>query len=295
MTTKKLNTLKFIERAKEIHNSFYDYSKSIYINSRTNIIVTCPTHGDFSIRPDTHLLKKPRGCSKCGNNMISKDDFIKLGNKIHNNKYDYSKSEYKKKRSKITIICPKHGEFEQTPAKHLNGQGCPFCNRSEICGSKKMTTEQFIKQAKKIHGDRYDYSNTEYLGSRNKLEIICPKHGVFMVVGYSHLSGCGCAKCGFNTSLAGDRWIKSFNNPNIQTEVTLWINNKRYKVDGIDYTTNTIYEYFGSFWHGNPDRKDIQGLHPRLKIPFSELYEETLNRVKHMEENGYKVIYKWGR
>ena len=75
----------------------------------------------------------------------------------------------------------------------------------------------------------------------------------------------------------------------------MFIGDQRFKVDGFDPTTNTIYEYFGSFWHGHPDRKDLIGLHPFYKIPYTELYQKTLNRIKHFEDNNYTVVYKWGR
>jgi len=295
MSTKKLNTKIFIERAAEINNNYYNYDKTIYINSRTHLIVTCTKHGDFSIRPDTHLCKKPRGCKLCSNNVIDKIEFIEKSNKIHNNKYDYTLSDYKGKKKKVKIICPKHGVFEQMSEKHLSAQGCPFCNRSEICGSKKMTTKQFIKNANKTHKNRYDYSKSNYVGSRKKIEVICKKHGSFMVGAHSHLKDSGCPKCGFNTSLAGDKWIESFNNDNIITEEVINISGKRFKVDGIDYKTNTVYEYFGSFWHGHPNRKDLKGNHPFLKIPYTELYQKTLDRVQYMKDNGFNVIYKWGR
>jgi len=293
-STKKLNTEKFIIRAKKIHKDFYVYDKTIYKDGRTKVVITCPKHGDFILRPDLHLMNKPRGCQMCGNGMITQEEFINSANKIHKNKYSYSFVFYKNKKEKIIITCPKHGNFKQSPQKHLSGQGCPFCGRSEFCGSNKMTTELFIKAANKKHKNRYIYTSSKFIKSHEKLKVICKKHGVFEISPTSHLSGCGCNKCGFNTSLAGDKWIESFKNPNIIPEKTIKINGKRFKIDGIDFTTKTIYEYFGSFWHGNPERKDLIGLHPILKVPYSELYKKTIDRIRYMEENGFKVVYQWG-
>ena len=117
--------------------------------------------------------------------------FIEDAKKIHGNKYDYSKVEYKGSKVKVCIICPTHGEFWQKPNSHLNGCGCPNCLKT-----KKMTTESFIRKAKQIHGDKYDYSKVEYKNARTKVCIICPKHGEFWQIPCDHInSKCGCPSC----------------------------------------------------------------------------------------------------
>ena len=291
----KLTLDRFIRKCNFIYNDYYTYDKTVYTNQRAKVIVTCPKHGDFIVAASAHLGN--RGCKLCGNNMLTQDEFIEQANKKHNNKYTYDNIEYVNKKTKISITCLNHGDFLQTPQKHLSGQGCPFCGRSEISGTKKITREQFIVESNKKHNNRYDYSLVEELTSiNNKVKIICKKHGVFEQNAYSHMRDkCGCPNCGFNTSLSGDEFIKSFNNENIIKEKILFIDGKRFKVDGYDLTTKTIYEYFGSFWHGHPDRKDLIGLHPYSKIPYTELYQKTLDRIKCFENNGYKVVYEWGR
>ena len=122
-------------------------------------------------------------------------EFIKKAKAVHGDKYDYSKVEYKTNRIEICIICPKHGEFWQTPANHLRGRGCKKCAFEKISKIKTKTTEQFIKDARKIHGDRYDYSKVEYKNNETKVCIICPIHGEFWQNPNSHLSGCKCPKC----------------------------------------------------------------------------------------------------
>jgi len=108
----------------------------------------------------------------------------------HNNKYDYSLVEYINSQTKIKIICPEHGIFEQTPAKHLFGQGCSKCSNNF-----KKSTLDFIEKAKEIHADKYDYSLVDYMGARNKVKIICTEHGVFEQRAYNHLKGHKCNKC----------------------------------------------------------------------------------------------------
>ena len=93
---------------------------------------------------------------------VTTDSFIESAKMIHGNKYDYSKVNYVSAQTKICIICPEHGEFWQTPNSHLNGKGCPMCSRN-----KKMDTNEFIRRAKEINGDKYDYSKVEY---KNVLE-----------------------------------------------------------------------------------------------------------------------------
>lgn len=123
----------------------------------------------------------------------TKEIFIEKANKIHNGKYDYSKVDYKSSKDKVIITCPIHGDFEQEAASHLQGHGCPKCANND-----KMTTEEFIKKAKEIHGDKYDYSKVVYVNNSTKVKLICPKHGEFLITPNNHLTlGRGCRKCGF--------------------------------------------------------------------------------------------------
>jgi very-short-patch-repair endonuclease/transposase-like protein len=128
----QLNTDSFIEKAKLIHNDKYDYSKVNYINTDTQIIIICKEHGEFTQIPDFHINRKC-GCPKCSNNVkLDVSEFIKKAEKIHNNKYDYSKVEYSNNKNHVIIICKKHGEFTQIPYVHLSSHGCPSCiNKTE--------------------------------------------------------------------------------------------------------------------------------------------------------------------
>jgi very-short-patch-repair endonuclease len=128
----KLDTHSFIEKAKGIHNDKYDYSKVNYINADTQITIICKEHGEFTQIPDFHINRKC-GCPKCSNNVkLDLSEFIEKSNKIHCNKYDYSKVEYNNNRNHIIIICKKHGEFSQIPFLHLLKHGCPNCiNKTE--------------------------------------------------------------------------------------------------------------------------------------------------------------------
>ena len=180
----------FITKSNKIHNFKYDYSYVQFEKKSDKIKIVCPKHGEFITTPSIHL--KGCECPKCaGNKKKNINDFITKSNKIHNFKYDYSKVKYQNNNTKVCVICPEHGEFWQIPYLHMKGSGCPCCAKNH-----KLNREDFIEKAKKIHGDKYDYSKVVYVGSKNKVCIICPEHGEFWQTPNAHLSGQGCLYCG---------------------------------------------------------------------------------------------------
>lgn len=139
-------------------------------------------------------------------------DFVAKANELHGNKYDYSKVVYVNSRTKVSIICPIHGTFEQLPSSHLSGNGCPKCariytdeHRQHLAESSRksrgMTTEEWIARARQVHGDKYDYSQTIYINQRTNVNIICPVHGLFSQKADSHIRGFGCKLCGYETEV----------------------------------------------------------------------------------------------
>ena len=125
----------------------------------------------------------------------TKEQFIADAIKVHGNKYDYSKVEYKGCRVEVEIICPNHGSFWQKPINHLKGRGCIKCHNEEYSKRLRRTTDEFVAQARIVHGDKYNYDKTEYVNKRTKVCITCPKHGDFWQNAQSHLNGCGCKEC----------------------------------------------------------------------------------------------------
>jgi len=114
------------------------------------------------------------------------------------------------KRTKVLIICPKHGEFTQRPDNHKRGGGCPECGYIAMANKATLTNEQAIKDFQKVHGDRYDYSKLEYIDTRTKVLIICPEHGEFWQKAYSHKEGRGCPECSGGTQLTTQQVIEDF-------------------------------------------------------------------------------------
>jgi len=203
-------TKKFIEKAKQIHGDKYDYSKAVYNGCFQKICIVCPKHGEFWQLPGNHI--KGCNCPTCSNKTpITKDEFIKKANEIHNFKFDYSKVVIGKSNDKVCIICPEHGEFWQTTSNHLRGRGCIKCSRN-----KKLTTEEFIEKSKSIHGDKYDYSKVEYVNNATNVIITCKKHGDFKQLPSVHLYGGGCPIC--NESHMENELSLLFNDNNIRYE-----------------------------------------------------------------------------
>jgi predicted nucleic acid-binding Zn-ribbon protein len=130
---------------------------------------------------------------------ITIDEFIQKARVIHNDKYDYSNTNYINYRTKLCILCPKHGEFWQTPKKHIIfKQGCPKCGVEHVHNLQKDDLSTFIKKSEKIYGNTYDFSKSIYINSQTKLCIICPKHGEFYIKPNRFLQGHGCPKCKSN-------------------------------------------------------------------------------------------------
>ncbi len=131
---------------------------------------------------------------------LNKEIFIDRSNSIHGNKYDYSKVEYKNHRTKVIITCPIHGDFEQTPKNHMNGQGCPECGKKYAKEWQKNDYNSFIKSSVERFGDIYDFPNieNEYKNSHSKITIKCKKcGGVFTKIACDHITSPfgGCQHC----------------------------------------------------------------------------------------------------
>ena len=288
--------------AKKVHNDFYSYDKVICVGVKKKVVITCPLHGDFSQTPYCHIVRK-QGCSKCQYEQqqrkltFTKEEFVYNANKVHNGKYNYDEAEYVNSYTKVKIKCNLHGCFTQMPLNHVNERkGCPKCKSIKLSLLNTLSTKEFIDMSKSIHGSKYDYSNVNYTGMKNSVEIICPKHGTFSQKAGNHIYiKNGCPQCGYNVSNAETQWLDSLNVPRKYRQKVITIDGIRYKVDAYDKNTKTVYEYFGSFWHGNPEYYDSNDINPRNGIRFGELYENTLKKINHIKNNGFHLIFTWGK
>lgn len=129
---------------------------------------------------------------------LTTEEFIEKAKVIHGDKYDYSLVDYINAKTRISIICPEHGVFEQRPDNHLEGNGCPLCGNLTISKKLSKKSKAFIEQAKQIYGDKYDYSTIDYTNSQSKIKVICPKHGCFEIRAGHFLQGHACRYCGID-------------------------------------------------------------------------------------------------
>lgn len=214
---KKLNTFDFIQRSKQAHGDRYDYSRSEYLGSTSSILIGCPDHGDF-MQIAAHHMNGTK-CRQCG--LEDRDAKLRLPKNVEIDKQrraevcdartDRSRHKHLAKlreihptyefpnyvenfevvTSKVVVVCPAHGEFSATTHHLKKGKGCPECGKLKSAESRKKTAEDFeqFKQA------RYTYG--KFQGWREKIEITCPKHGVFLQTPEMHQHGKGCGKCAF--------------------------------------------------------------------------------------------------
>jgi len=211
--SRRLSREEFIERANKTHGNKYDYSKVAYAGVDTKVIIICRIHGDFLQTPYNHMLSN--GCPKCGKLSCSKktrlaaETFLKRAVDKHGDKYDYLMASYVNQLTKVCISCPTHGMFWQAPKNHMRGDGCPKCADEKRGIDSRKTTDDFIRDARSIYGDKYDYSLVKYDTCKKRVCIICPSHGKFWQSPDSHLNGGGCRKCG-RISAFGIRHSKDY-------------------------------------------------------------------------------------
>ena len=271
------NLIEFTFKSKEVHGDRYGYKNFIYTDSSTKSYVTCEDHGDFLVSPNNHLRGK--GCPICfGNQLLTLEEFIRRAIIIHGYRFDYSKVVYINSWSKVIIICPIHGEFEQTPAAHLVGKGC------NKCAGFNKTTEEFIQEAIEIHGNKYRYYDTIYKGAHIKSIFNCEKHGDFEQTPDSHLRGSGCPSC---KSSKGELAIKTIlDKYGIEAKQEWKIPEvvANYEYDFYLPQLNILIEF-----HGEQHYKYIPHFHRKGEDQF--LANKNTDDVK--KDNAYRFKYRF--
>lgn len=222
------------------------------------------------------------------------EEFIRKAKIRHNNKFDYSKiGEFSTLEERdIEIICPIHDSFWRTPLRHLN-YGCNKCAILYRNNLLRKTQEKFIEDAIKVHNNKYIYTETIYFNQSTKIKIICEPHGIFIQSPKEHLNVDGCPVCFKRVSNPERRWLDSYNIPIEFRSYTIRIGKKRIFADGFDPATNTVYEFNGDYWHGNPAKYNHSKINNVSKKTFGELYQNTLNKEHLLKEAGYNVISIW--
>jgi len=312
---KKVTKEEWIERANKAHNNFYDYSLVDYKGMDFKIKIICPIHGIFEQRSGDHI--RGFGCFKCKYEKLAKErsksleKFISEAKQVHGEKYDYSKVVYINNHTKVCIICPEHGEFWQTPNKHLLGSGCIKCSklkdkiRIDKINNKRheIIKNEFIKKAIEIHGNIYEYL-TNYVSSNDKIQIKCKQcNTIFYQKPHAHLIGQGCPVC--NQSKGENRISKLLTERNIRFILQYIFKNCRGKKRPLPFDFylpdyNTCIEYDGEH-HFKPvcfngssldkaeKRFEITKLNDEIKNKFCKQNVINLIRISYKDDIGSKL------
>lgn len=278
----------FILKSREIHGDKYDYSLVEYKGNKVKVKIICGDH-IFEQKPNSHL--SGCGCGKCyGTHRRKLSNVINIFKKVHGGKYDYSKIIYKNNHSKLKVICPDHGIFEQNFKDHSKGVGCPKC-----CSNYKLNTKEFIKKSILAHGNRYDYSKVKYVNSHTKVKIICPDHGIFEQMPYKHSNEeQGCSSCKDSKGVTLICNYLSDNDIKYNREVTLdgcvSKNNIPLRYDFYLPSYDIYIEYDGEQhfrpvknWGGKKAFKDLQE-RDKIKDIFCENNSLKLYRISYMDD-----------
>ena len=287
----------FVVKAKIVHGDRYNYEagKTNFKFKARKLPIECKIHGIFLQTPASHVVGN--GCRKCADAKMSSDrtyttkEFEFLARARHGNKYDYLKVAYTHSREPVEIICSQHGSFYQEPVNHIRGNGCPECSHN-----KSLTQDEFLSQCIAVHGDRYDYSKVIFRSVRSKVEIICKIHGSFYQIASVHVVGSGCSSCTMRSAHMEDLWLTYMGIPkdSEHRQVSLWLNRGKFvRVDGYNPSTQAVYEFNGSFYHGDPAWVDADNENPLSKKKFGELFQLTINREQMLIDVGYNVVSEW--
>jgi len=304
----KKTTEQFIIEATNFHEGIYGYDKVDYINWDTYIDIFCKKCNEyFSQSAGNHLSGK--GCPTCG--ILSRADmrrktieeFIIEATNFHEGIYGYEEVIYINDKTEVKIFCKKCNEyFSQTPNNHLAGNGCDACGRLSMIEKQSLTKEEFIEKAIKVHEDKYGYDEVVYVNAHTKISIFCKKcNEYFPQTPANHIyhqRGCPiCCHKGYSDMAI--KWLE-FMMTEHKIHIQHALNGGEYKIpgtswraDGFCVETNTIYEFHGDFWHGNPIKFNSSDINTRTHTTFGELYEKTQKRKQTLIEMGYNYVEMW--
>lgn len=255
----------FLQKVKELF-PLHDYSKSdLTLKSDDSIEAYCTVHKKHFKTTRKSCLSGSNGCKLCVVNYYDKETFVEYSNKLHNNKYDYSKFKYIDSATESIIICPLHKEFKKSPNLHTSQlQGCPVCGSLNAANKRRSNTEEFIQKAVLRHGDKYDYSLVNYKASADDVEIICKKHNyIFEQTPSNHLRYTFCCPLCLNESKVSiqevnlGKWLGRFSSVILSYRPS-WLKLDTKEPCEIDIyipELNLGIEYNGTYWHSSKQKE----------------------------------------
>lgn len=282
---------------------------SDFINMSTGVSMRCPLSHTFTVSPLIHLRPESLGgCKDCQAIGISirrsytQVQWVELARKVHDAFYKYDKAVYSGSSDPVTITCPIDGDFPQSPVSHLSGAGCPKCGIRKSAEAKVYTEEDkgiIISELMKKHEGLYKYGKIFNDSSgRLLIEVICEKHELFIQRLDHHRHGHGCQNCMINYSKQEIEWLEycMLREGYIQHAK----NRGQYKIpgtlmsaDGFNEDKNTIYEFQGDYWHGNPKVHNEVEINTRTGTTFGFLYQRTKNKINLLLSKGYILREMW--
>ena len=254
--TRALKTPEFVKKARAVHGTLYDYSKSDCLGVFQKVEIICPIHGSFWQTPQVHaamgcgcpLCSRLKRGVRCRNTL---EDFVSKAQMVHGQGlYVYDKVSYKGAFVPVELICPAHGSFFQQPTSHLMGHGCPECYRERAGDTQTHTQESFTAKASQAQPAerKFSYDLTGYRNQQSAITVVCPVHGPFKQMAKRHLQGAGCPRCATISSVEETKlynWIKSLC-PDAVAHAT---GIGRFKLDVLVPSVKLAIEYNGMYWH----------------------------------------------
>lgn len=280
---RKKTTEECIADFKKVWGNLYDYSEVVYKGDDIPVCIICGEHGEFWKTPSNHKHKThPQGCPKCIHKYRrTNDEWIDDFKKVHGDKYDYSETNINEKdeKGRIKFICRLHGEFWQNPLDHLKGKNCKYCTHRNW----KYTTEEWIDEARKIHGDRYIYNHTIYERNKKPVIITCKIHGDFQQIPSNHLKGNGCPYCYYS---------------HIEEDMLLFLNKHKIcfeRQKKFSWLERQSLDFYLPQYNIAIECQGIQHFEPRELFGGIVTYDKqiTLDNIKREKclENGIKLLY----
>jgi len=279
----------FVEKAKSIHKNKYTYDKTNYLSANKHVTITCPVHGDFTQRAAKHL--RGRGCPVCGGTKkLSHAEYIEKAKQIHDNKYDYSKTEYVSMAARITVTCPEHGDFTPAAKDHIhNKSGCPICGREATTKHQQtiVSVDEFNTRLSRVveaQDNKYklSWNKNDYSKMHDDFPVTCSKHGTFSRKAYAFLQfGCYCPKCYPSGVSVLEKEVVSFlEDNNIQLECNNRTLIAPYELDIVIPSLRLAVEFNGTYWHSSK----MSNMKYKHKLK-SDLCNEKKYQLIHIDEH----------
>lgn len=284
-------TAEFIDKAKRVHGTLYDYAKVNYHSAKTKVCIIDPEYGEFWQTPNDHL--RGRGHPERGR-MIAREKrsydksvFISKARLVHGDLYDYSKVDYTTTEDKVLIIDPQYGEFWQKAANHLQGNGHPQRGIDRRAAGRILTHEEFVERADKIHNGVYDYSEAIYVTAHTALKIIDPIYGEFWQTPNNHLAGTGHPTRARTEVSKPEKLVGTW----LDELGVSYLRNDRVALDGleIDYLVGSVgVEVDGLYYHSARFSEDRQRHQRKLDlatqrdIQVLQFYDEEILTRPHV-------------